>query len=328
MDRDELEERLRARRPGDVGFRRGATPEDAAGETRPQGYVPFAPEPEDVLAAHDEEAVEAPRVDHLPDEPPPAAPEPWAEPAPAAWDRQQAGEQPYAEQPYAEQPYPAREPYLDEPYTDAEPYGPPAAYAQPYRDDRGGGGALPIIGFVALCVLALGVGAVLAGLFTGPDGVADASPTPSVASVAPTVAPTVVPTVQPSGDGGSATPEPTDGPVTFADGAVISVQPCATNEMSFDGCGVDGSSIDGDRVWVWIGFDDARGTDTFTLTLQSNGQTIDQQEKQLGSVLDCPGTCSGYLIGAAYRDLQAGDYALVVRRNGDFADRATFSVGG
>ncbi len=46
----------------------------------------------------------------------------------------------------------------------------------------------------------------------------------------------------------------------------------------------------------------------------------------LGEVLDCPGTCSGYLIGAAYRELEPGDYELVVRRNDDFADSATFRV--
>ena len=57
--------------------------------------------------------------------------------------------------------------------------------------------------------------------------------------------------------------------------------------MTFDGCVVDGSTITGRLMWVWLGFDDADGSDTFTLTLQSDGQTIDQQEKQLGSV---PGT--------------------------------------
>jgi hypothetical protein len=109
---------------------------------------------------------------------------------------------------------------------------------------------------------------------------------------------------------------------------VITVQPCATQGMSFDGCDEDGSVISNPTMWVWIGFDDAHGSDTFVLTLRSDGQTIDQQDKELGDVLDCPGSCSGYLIGAAYRDLQPGDYELIVRRNDDFADAATFTVEG
>jgi hypothetical protein len=116
--------------------------------------------------------------------------------------------------------------------------------------------------------------------------------------------------------------------VTFPDGAIVRVQPCATQGMSFDGCEKDGSTITDTTMWVWIGFNDASGADTFTLTLRSNGQTIDQQEKELGTILDCPGSCSGYLIGAAYRGLEPGDYEFVVRRNDDFADSATFKVEG
>jgi hypothetical protein len=126
----------------------------------------------------------------------------------------------------------------------------------------------------------------------------------------------------------SATPEPTDGPITFADGAIIRVEPCASQKMSFDGCDKDGSTITRDTMWVWIGFDDAKGSDTLILTLESEGQTVDQQEKELGDVLDCPGSCSGYLIGAAYRGLDPGEYQLIVRRDGDFADSATFNVEG
>ena len=86
-------------------------------------------------------------------------------------------------------------------------------------------------------------------------------------------------------------------------------------------------------MWVWIGFHDTGATDTITLTLQSDGDTIDQQEKVLGEVLgecerDGQPICSGYLIGAAYRELEPGEYELVVRRNGDFADSATFRVEG
>ncbi|HET7520315.1 MAG TPA: hypothetical protein VFK61_02125, partial [Candidatus Limnocylindria bacterium] len=191
---------------------------------------------------------------------------------------------------------------------------------------RGGSGALPIIGFAALAILALGVGAALAGMLGG-GGVAQTTATPlptesAVASVEPTVEPTATEGTE------SGSPEPTDGPVTFPDGAVITVQPCATQDMNFDGCVVDGSTISEPTMWVWVGFDDAAASDVFTLTLRSEGQTIDQQQQELGAILDCPGTCSGYLIGAAYRDLGPGEYELVVRRNDEFADSATFTVEG
>jgi hypothetical protein len=114
---------------------------------------------------------------------------------------------------------------------------------------------------------------------------------------------------------------------------VITVQACGTADMSFDGCDVDGSTISGRLMWVWIGFDNTGATDTITLALESDGETIDQQEKVLGEVLGQCETngepvCSGYLIGAAYRGLEPGDYELVVRRNDDFADSATFRVEG
>ena len=66
MDREELEERIRGRRPGDSGFRRGSPVEDASGAG---GYVPFQPEPEDALAAREPELPGAVRhVDNMPSE--------------------------------------------------------------------------------------------------------------------------------------------------------------------------------------------------------------------------------------------------------------------
>jgi len=175
------------------------------------------------------------------------------------------------------------------------------------------------------------VGAALATVLGGNGGVGEASPTPTASA---SLGPSVAATTEPSGSGSeppSGTPEPTDGPVTFPDGAVITVQACGTQDMSFDGCLVDGSTITGRLMWVWIGFDNTAATDTITLTLENQGETIDQQEKVLGEVLgDCETggqpICSGYLIGAAYRGLEPGDYELIVRRNDDFADSATFRV--
>jgi hypothetical protein len=342
LDRSELDERIRSRRPGE-GFRRGAPTDESP------GYVPFTPEPEDALAAREPDAAAPPpRVDRVEDsverypaggEAAPGA-DSWREPPqpppPPRYDEPRFEEPRHDEPAYEEPQY--DEPPYEEPAAAAEydawqqeeEYGtPPPAYAHRYDDGRGGGGAaLPIIGFIALSIMALAVGAVLAGIFSGPSGVADATPTPQVTqSAEPSVTSSAEPTAQPTA-GLSATPEPSDGPVTFPDGAMITVQPCATREMSFDGCEEDGSTISGANMWVWIGFDDAAGADDFVLLLQSNGTTLDQQEKQLGSLVDCPDTCSGYLIGAAYSGLDPGEYSLVVRRNGDFADRATFVVEG
>jgi hypothetical protein len=326
MDRAELEERVRHRRPGDPATRRGRPlGEDIA----PAAYVPFQPEPQDVNAIRDEEeggqAVQ--HVDHTPPDfdrsPPPPAYQAQPEPVPAA----------YAADPHQNDPY--GPPHASATYgqapIDEVAYGDPAdayLYAYPAEEGggRGGSGALPIIGFILLGVLALGVGAALAILLGGNGGVGQASPTPTASA---SLVPSVSPSTEPSGSGSeppSGTPEPTDGPVTFPDGAMITVQACGTADMSFDGCVVDGTTITGRLMWVWIGFDDADGSDIITLTLRSEGQTIDQQEKVLGEVLGCPGTCSGYLIGAAYRGLEPGDYELVVRRNDDFADSATFRV--
>ncbi|HEX5578204.1 MAG TPA: hypothetical protein VFY43_00895 [Candidatus Limnocylindria bacterium] len=342
MDRAELEERVRHRRPGDPALRRGRTGAD----TSPAGYVPFQPEPEDANALREAEWEEhAAHVDNTPpdfDQQLPPLPPAYRAPrgdqaaAAAAGYAAASGPEPAPEQVDAYQPDPYAAPrgpatYGEAPADDA-PYGAPEdayPYAYPADDGggRGGSSALPIIGFILLGVLALGVGAVLATLLGGDGGVGEASPTPTSAVVA---TPSEVPSVPPSEaatDGPSTTPEPTDGPVTFPDGAVITVQPCATADMGFEGCAVDGSTITEPTMWVWLGFDDANGTDTFTLTLRSEGQTIDQQEKVLGQVINgCPATCSGYLIGAAYRGLERGEYELVVRRNDDFADSATFRV--
>jgi hypothetical protein len=338
MDREELEERIRGRRPGDPGFRRGVPVDDVSG---PEGYVPFQPEPEDALAAREAETPEGARHrDNTPldfDAQRAAAAPPFvppAEPPPDAYRPHEAQEPPPAPA-YVPPSYDA--PAYEAPVYEADAVEPsyepeePYPYTYPERgggDGRRGGGALPVIGFVALCALALAVGAVLAGVLGGPGDVAQTTPTPSATlSNSPSEPPASASSTESGAASTSATPEPTDGPITFADGASITVQPCATRGMSFDGCDEDGSVVSGD-VWIWIGFEDALGSDTFTIGLRSANETIDQQETVLGDILDCPNRCSGYLIGAVYHDLDPGDYVIVVRRNGDFADSARFRVEG
>jgi hypothetical protein len=336
MDRDELEQRIRTRRPGEGGLRRGTQLDEEERTARAGGYVPFVPEPEDSMAVREEEEPLQPaaNVDN-------ASPDIDQSRHDMARDdvstHPRAPHEPALSTAYVDE---SEEPYQATEYPeDDAPYGAPEdAYPYPYPSSgdgrRRGTSVLPILGFILLCVLALGVGAVLASLLGGEPGqVGQATPTPSVeASVPASVEPTAEPTAVESHQANE-TPEPTDGPVTFPDGALIEVQPCATQDMGFDGCNVDGSTITASTMWVWIGFDDTAADDTITLTLRSEGQTIDQQEKVLGEVLgDCESNgepiCSGYLIGAAYRDLEPGEYELIVRRNEDFADAATFAVEG
>jgi hypothetical protein len=333
MDREELEERVR-RRPGEGGFRRGT-----GGEA---GYVPFQPEPEDSLAVRrrQEAAAAARRVDHLP-------PEPEQEQQWPAADREEVVAQPPPSTGPPAVPAATRveqEPEYDYPpeaYDDT-PYGRPEdAYAHPYYSDerrRGGGGALPIIGFVVLCVLALGVGAVLAGLLGGDDDPAgQASPSASVeASTEPSTEASTEPSTEASGSAGEETPQPSDGPVAVPDGALMTIQPCDTNEFRPEAvgnpeeaaCEVDGSSVSDGSVWAVVVFSDTAGADTLEVLLRSGGETIDEQEAVLSSKVDCAGTCSGLVYGAAYQGLEPGDYELVLNRNGEFADAATFVVEG
>ena len=366
LDREELDERIR-RRPGENAFRRGGSPDDAG---RP-GYVPFEPEPEDALAVRGEEEA-ARHVDNLPPEPdvtrpvdaprrrgwetPPASepgwpaadaaaasgapqPEPGPEPEP-----DYAAPVPEPDADYDQAAYGAdeREPaYPPEAYDDV-PYGRPEdAYAYPYQasdDGRRGGSALPIVGFVVLCVLALAVGAVLAGLLGGEEPIGQGTPSPSAAaSEEASQQPSQEPSVAPSQSEGEATPRPTDGPVAFEDGALLTIQPCGSNgyrqqavgNPEENACQVDGSTVSDGRIWAFVVFSDTGGSDRLRVRLITNGQVENEQELTIDSVLnDCGDSCGGLIYGATYVGLLPGQYELELLRNDDFADRATFTVEG
>ncbi len=329
MDRDELEDRVR-RRPGEGGFRRGQQIDETPASA---GYVPYEPEPEDALAVRPDggepgvyggpPSSAAEETDEI--EPAPA----WASAAAPPPPEPRPDERPY-QAPVDDEPYrDAADDYDDRAYGEAED-----AYAYPYAGPAEDGGrrannSLAIMGFVVLCVLALAVGAVLAGLLSE-EQVGQASPTPATSSAPATEQPTETPSSAPTETGAEATPEPTDGPVTFADGAMYEVEPCGSYEFTADltGCRVDGSQRDNGNVWILVIFDSAKGSDDVTLQLRSQGETLDSQEKTLGDVVNCGNSCRGLIWGAVYRDLQPGQYDLLLRRNGDFADRASFTVGG
>jgi hypothetical protein len=353
MDRAELEERVRHRRPGDPAIRRGRQGDDAA----PAGYVPFQPEPEDASALREAEGEEhAPHVDNTPpgfDEQLPPLPPAYRAPrddhaagaagAASGYAAASASEpppyQPDVVQPDPYVPPPAPATYGEAPIDDA-PYGAPEdAYPYSYPADdgggRGGSGALPIIGFILLGVLALAVGAVLATLLGGNGGVGEASPTPTTAvSVVPSDAPSTTPS-EATSEPPNSTPEPTDGPVAFPDGARLSIQPCdsddyvdgAVGRPEEDACGSAGDTSQTGEVWAFINFASTGGSDTLTVQLLENDTVQNEQELTIDSVLgDCGSSCNGLVFGSHYVDLFDGDYKLILLRNGEFADSATFRV--
>jgi hypothetical protein len=190
---------------------------------------------------------------------------------------------------------------------------------------------------VALCVLALAVGAVLAGLLGRDEQGAATSPSASVGtSQEPSGEGSVEPSAGASATDGEATPQPTDGPIAFADGGLLTIQPCATNEYRDEAvgnpeemaCEVDGSTVDDGEVTAIIVFSGVSGSDTLTVQLRSNGETINEQEQVLSAVVSCGDDCNGLIYGARYQALDPGDYELVLNRNDEFADSASFVVEG
>jgi hypothetical protein len=340
MDRDELQDRIRARRSGSDPYRRGASPDE--------GYGRFEPEPEDsqarrapsqqeprtdyfdeaaAAAARDAERARPPDVTRDRDE--------WGMPiaagaagAAAAGAAGQEAGQPSPTTPEPEPPpYPASayEPVPDEPYYPPAHEDEPGAYPYEYDDweerpsRSSGAGAFAILGFLALGVLALLGGAVLAGVFSGDPGVGVASPSPSVpASLVPVVSepPSVAPSAAASEAPGSDQPIPTGEPVVFDDGAVFEVQVCAFNEMSFDGCAQEAEFVSGGSIVVWIGFARASPDDTLLLVLREDGAAVADAEFQLGPTFSCEDPCTGY-ARQGFTGLQPGEYTIELMRNGE-----------
>ena len=347
MDRDELEERIRTRRPGEGGLRRGTPLDEDERATHAGGYVPFVPEPEDAKAVREEEEPDqpAPNVDNTPsgfdwpredvEDHQIAEPQPRSEPRADAYVRPEPEvAQPAEEEELYDDAMPDEAPYDDEPYG-----APEDAYPYPYQAGgdgrRRGPGVLPILGFIFLCVLALGIGAAMAGILAG-GGIGRSTATPSASqSIPATQEPSIGQTSSPP-DHASATPEPTDGPITFPDGAQLAIQPCGSSDFEddavgrpeTDACKEDSSSIEGGEVWAFVVFADTAGSDTLTVQLLENDQVLNEQELTIDDVLDCGSSCNGLIYGAHYAGLFPGDYQLILERDGEFADSATFTVEG
>jgi hypothetical protein len=189
-------------------------------------------------------------------------------------------------------------------------------------------GPLAIGGFVLLGILAIAVGAVMAGVFGG-GGVAVESPssTPLV-SVAPsaTLEPSVPASTQPSVP--QATPAASGGsPLPFPDGFTARTEPCAEEPASQDGCNSSGSTVSSGSVWVWIGFRKGNSEDLLAVNVvNASGQSVGDGSLSLGSI-GCSNPCSGW-ARFRFTGLAVGNYTIEVRRNETLAAEATFTVTG
>jgi hypothetical protein len=363
LDREELEGRLRGRRPTDSPYRRGSF----VGDTEP-GADQFEPEPEDALAVRPNPAGDpvAPREDHF-DDAAPAAETPWTTPAAAAAPRapaEPADEQPARRWPreaphrtevqppveatprYDEQPQnqpgpryeaPAREAGRDTP---APAYVPPPAYEPPEAEE-------PYYDYgtdydyeqpyyaeerrssgpwLIVGIIGLGLVALLGGVLL--SGLFGGGPGVARDTAPPSAITTPSPTTGPEQ---TATPAPTTEasagpPGTFADGFTATVQPCASTDMNPDGCVESGTTLSGDTVWVWAGFKKGTGSDVVGVTLVDPATDEEIQDASLElSQVNCGTVCNGYLK-FSFSGLSAGDYVLRVTRNGTFAAEAPFTV--
>ena len=337
MDRDELQDRIRARRSGGEPYRRGgAADEDAAFER-------FEPEPDDARV-HRARRTDATRPDHLGEGAaaaagaaaltPGAVPRPdltrdrddWTAPIdPPTTDAGVAPDPAFT----AERQH--RQPEHIDAYEDgyADPYEEyPYEYDQYEEPERrsSGAGAFAILGFLALGVLALFGGAVLAGVFGGDDpGVGSASPTPTfveslapVASEAPSNAPSAAATA------GESTPPASGEPVVFPDGFSAEAQPCLPGSADDTGCNSNGA-VNGGTVDIWVGFKNGTADDIVGATIVSpDGATLSEGSIDL-SRINCGTSCNGWTY-FNFRNLTEGTYEVRVTRNGEPASETSFEV--
>jgi hypothetical protein len=220
----------------------------------------------------------------------------------------------------------------EQPYDPAEPYD----YRYPPPDDdwgRRGSGMSPLAigGFVLLGVLAIAVGAVMSGLFSG--GVALESPSASpLVSAGPSVslAPSLGPSPQPSLPEATPLPSGGGGPIVFPDGFTARTEPCAEEPTSQDGCNSSGATISGGSVWVWVGWRNGSNADTLGATIvDAAGTSVADGSIPLNSIGEngCGSSCNGW-ARFKFSGLSVGNYTIRVDRNGALAAEASFTVTG
>jgi hypothetical protein len=334
MDRDELQDRIRARRSGGDPYRRGGIVEDERG-----GYARYESDPTDAQARRPDAEPQV-RQDYLDEGTAAAAAgiaagdvtvdrDDWARaaaaPTPAAAPPPDWGAPPPSDVPVVEAPAPEHvDDFDDAAYEDEAAYGYGYEDWEEPRERRAGLGAVAILGFLALGVLALLSGAVLAGMFGGAGiGSADATPTPSA-----TVVVTAVPSPSASAAGtesasASGSPAASGEPVVFPDGFSAEAQPCIRGSWTATGCDSNGASNSG-SVDIWVGFTNGTSNDVVGATLVApDGTEID------GAIpladIGCTSSCNGYTY-FPFDDLEPGTYEVRVTRNGDLASTVTFEV--
>jgi hypothetical protein len=342
MDRDELQDRIRARRSGADPYRRGVVPDEGTGS-----YQRFEPEPDDSRArraaqagerrdAFDEGAADtgdaAGAVPPAPDRPPDITRESddWAErpslvpplPPPSFETPPPPVDEPA---PVDHEPAAYIDNFDDAAYDDAAVY--PYEYDE-WEDGRqrrsSGAGAFAILGFLALGVLALLAGAVLAGVFSGDPnvGVTDPTLTPSP-SLHESVPPSEAPSVAPSTDA-SAEPPASGEPVVFPDGFTAEAQPCIPGSVTTTGCDSNGASNSG-QVEIWVGFQNGSEDDVVGAVLVGpDGNTIADGSVDLADIR-CGANCNGYTY-FPFSGLAPGTYEVRISRNGEAAGSTTFEV--
>lgn len=344
LDREELQDRIRTHRPGDAAFRRGSQVGGGSEELQ-SAFRPYQPEPEDelVLPGGASDEGPGPHLDNTApdfDEPPPPVEPPPVEPPPAAApvsaQRLPRGPQPAPWKP-APLPPPPVDPFEAPPpaWSAAEEQYGEAAPGQGYRYrdpgdawDRRGSGVSPLAigGFVLLGVLAIGVGAFMAGLFSG--GVAQESPSPTpLVSTLPggSLGPSLGPS---SGPSGPASLIPTATPVPLPSEFTAQTQPCAEQPASQDGCGSSGSTVNNGLVWVWVGWHKGSDADTLGVTIEdTTGATQGTGSLALSSIgaNGCGASCNGW-ARFKFGGLDPGDYTIRIDRNGDQVAESTFTV--
>ncbi len=337
MDRDELQDRIRARRSGADPYRRGGTADEGTGP-----YQRYEPEPDDArarrtrgpdgsrrdafdagsVATGGAAAASAPRPDITrdtddwesspapEDQPPPASTRPAVTPVVEADEPERVDN--YAETVYDDESYP----YEYDEWDDG-------------RDQRSSGaGAFAILGFLALGVLALLGGAVLAGVFSSEPNVGGTDPTQNPSpTIQETVAPSITASVAPSVDASvapSAEPPASGEPVVFPDGFTAEAQPCVPGSVTLNGCDSNGAN-NGGQVEIWVGFQNGTSDDVVGASIvDSDGGLVGDGSVDLASIR-CGATCNGYTF-FPFSGLAPGTYEVQVTRNGEPASSTSFEV--
>jgi hypothetical protein len=183
---------------------------------------------------------------------------------------------------------------------------------------------LPILGFVILGIAALLGGGFLFSALNSPTTLAQQTATPSAT---PSEA-AESPSASPSDSGASASSEATTTPVPQPDNFSAQARPCATSEMDFDGCDVDGATLDRGQVWVWVGFKNGQASNVIGVKIVSkDGAVVQDASLELDRLAGCDPnkSCSGYLY-VTFADLDPGEYTIQVTRDGDQVATSGFTV--